>query len=136
MKDPKLEQRLKAIETKLEEQMDRMEFAINELVLRGLQKKREVNPVDNIWKEIFDNFDWKKVRRCMIVTDWTWATVGGVPTVGELQKEAKKLVERAYENKIYAAFGGFEATFYEDVEGEGVDLRFILASWIDSIYNG
>lgn len=124
-----LEDRLEAIEAKLEEQMNRMQEAITEITLRGLWKesKTVINPVGAIWKDILFNFEWEEVHKCMVLLEWKWASVGGVPTVVEIRAHAKRLVEEAYRDKTTVGSGGFEAEYVE--ETGGVNLSFVLAFW-------
>lgn len=116
------EKRLDAIDAKLDEQLRRMEEAIKRIASNN---NVELDGVEAVWKDILDNFDWEKVRKCMVVTGWRWASVGGVPTVGELQAEAKGLVEDVYGRKGFASAGGFQAEYFDS----SVNLSFVLTSW-------
>jgi len=59
---------------------------------------------------IIQNFDFHKVHKVMEIVDWQWAE-NGVPTIDELRKQARELLEDVREKGYaYIRCGGFAAT--------------------------
>ena len=67
----------------------------------------------NQWKQIKKVFDWKAVKKTMLVLNWSWDNEK--ITIKTLKKTAKKLLKDAYNNDCEASIGGFFAK-YEDGE--------------------
>lgn len=103
------------------------------------QKLSEV--IDNI----IENFEWEKVRRAMLINEWTWATINGeTPTINQLKEVAISLLEEVAvqgmtKGKDYTiSTGGFEAVlkFYDDEYDERIanlELKFVIDSWESEI---
>lgn len=77
--------------------------------------------------DILKNFDFERVHKAMIALEWDWYLVGGfgIPSVGTLKEEARRLLSEAWMKKNIISSGGFSAE-YDD--GDLV-LRFILEEW-------
>ena len=63
--------------------------------------------------DLLDKFDFNKVHIAMNALNWKWATAeNGVPTIYELRKTARRLLEDLVEAKITnISTGGFTAKF-------------------------
>lgn len=57
-------------------------------------------------EKIISHFDFKSVHKAMYATGWIWNSSDGVPSIAELKKEAKRLLN---EVKTNISTGGFEA---------------------------
>lgn len=76
-------------------------------------------------KDIMGNFDFDKVHKTMKLLNWKWANIG-VPSISEIKKNAKYVMNRAYELESgYCATGGFEAK----VTKHGLSLKFTVTDW-------
>ena len=78
--------------------------------------------------DILNNFDFERVHKAMIALEWNWYLgIGdeGIPSVGALQKAARKLLSEAWTKKTTISSGGFSAV-YDDGD---LILRFILEEW-------
>lgn len=80
----------------------------------------------NKWiEEIMDEFDFNKVHKTMKLLNWKWRDIG-VPDIGEIRRNARYIMNRAYESESkYCAIGGFEAK----VTKHGICLKFIISEW-------
>ena len=85
---------------------------------------------------ILDEFDFYKVERAMQALDWKWAGVDGVPSIGDMRRQARRLLSTVRdapdESADYsAATGGFKATrrLYPGDSKVYLSLEFIVASW-------
>lgn len=78
-----------------------------------------------VLNEIFDNFDFERVKKTMDALDWTWVHIGEenaaqarrVPTIDEIKDTAARLMwECANEDTDCVATGGFrvEKDFEKD----------------------
>lgn len=83
--------------------------------------------------QIMDNFDFNKVHKVMIATDWKWVFTDGVPTEAELRQQARKMLKEVSTKNItddigdyYISTGGFTVTKYSDTS---LTLEFIVSSW-------
>lgn len=110
--------------------------------LKELQKNDVIqNPVhtkdcDLTWTErekiedIIRDFDFKKVHDVMDFLDWKWAmSKEGVPTIEELQAEARRLLVEAVTERTCVATGGFRAVYEADGaddEDPYIGLEFIV----------
>lgn len=93
---------------------------------------------------VMDEFDFHKVHEVMEALGWTWHWTGGVPTIGNLRKSARKRCEEAmdawahhytkYDPEDYQPVsvesGGFKASF----DGNKLLLEFIVTSWYEYKY--
>jgi len=126
--------------------LDRNELlALQQLINKALEQPKEKD-VDDMIKEIIDNFNFAKVETVMDALDWEWR--GETPTLDDLYEEAKRLLRGAAESRlgdfkdthhdvaIINGCGGFEAKAWCD-EGKtkiiGLDLAFVVESWDSSI---
>jgi hypothetical protein len=116
----KIEQKHKDLEKKFDAVIERMQF--------GNVPVGKVN-IDKIWDDIEENFDWDRLWDAMDAVGWKWvfSEGGGVPSISELKREAKRLVYTAYEKCTLVATGGFEAEYSE--EYDTVILRFVFGEW-------
>ena len=72
----------------------------------------------------------------MKALDWTWASSAGVPTIGELRRCARRLLN--YAAKVDSsvpdystATGGFEVSrnLYPSVTKRYYSLKFVVSDW-------
>lgn len=77
--------------------------------------------------EIMDEFDFDKVRRCMLALGWKWTRLGAVPEIPDLRKCARDLLRRVKGKPLgqEAATGGFRALSL----GDNYRLTFEVAYW-------
>lgn len=128
----------------LEQRMTRIENAILELKdsLNSTKRNytietREVEDADDKpmtteqkkIESIMEDFDFNRVHDVMYYLDWQWAQTG-VPTVDEIKKEARRLLEEAVKEKTYIATGGLRACYDNGGNPDDPDpyigLEFIL----------
>jgi hypothetical protein len=79
-------------------------------------------------KEIFENFDWERVHKAMIATNWVWSFGKdnyGIPDVNTIKKHAYTYLKEAFEKQSQVSTGGFTAK-YED---GNLSLAFTLEEW-------
>lgn len=86
----------------------------------------ERNKIDSI----MDNFDFDKVQSVMDYLDWKWVgTKNGIPTIDEIENEAKRmLIDAAFEETPLSC-GGLKVTYENDSETPDdpfIQLEFIL----------
>ncbi len=89
-------------------------------------------------EDILDEFDFQKVQKAMEALDWNYFdSVDKVPTIGELRKMARGLLNHVYSAdpspNDMAGSGGFEATRYMDI-GDATKylaLKFVVTEWSD-----
>lgn len=68
-------------------------------------------------REFFDNFDFEKVHKVMMATNWVWSfhthedgtEDKGVPDLNTIHNHAYKLLKEAYDNGNHVSTGGFTA---------------------------
>jgi hypothetical protein len=106
-------------------------------------KKKKIEPVDKMIEDILEEFDFNKVRKAMWHLDWKWSgsTEEGTPTVDEMKKRAKQLLQDAAEHRlniledihweipIMCSTGGFEAKAWCDEDKSKImtlQLQFVL----------
>lgn len=83
-------------------------------------------------KEIMENFDFAKVRKVMLVFDWTWGSPPKSPGIEELKEIAEQiLIESTLDtgdcsDVHYVSTGGFEAAC--DWGQKGMRLIFVVES--------
>lgn len=82
---------------------------------------------DKAWKEILDNFNWKRVRDMMLLLKWEWGAGEDafIPSIRQLKETAYQLCKEAWVEDSMCATGGFQArkTAY------GIALEFVLEDW-------
>lgn len=79
---------------------------------------------------ILDNFDFEKVKKIMDCLEWHWFSLDAIPSIGELRKCARGLLQdslfRGIESKkdVETSTGGFKANYYR--EEDLLELSFII----------
>jgi hypothetical protein len=82
--------------------------------------EKQQNAID----EIMDWFDFEKVAKVMSFLEWKWISAEeGVPSVGEIRQQARKLLKQVIEQKTTIATGGLRVTYYND---DYIKLEFII----------
>lgn len=71
-------------------------------------------------EEVLGNFNFERVILVMQALDWEWHNVG-VPSLGDVKKEGRRLLRDAIERKAIISTGGFRAEYNEDY---GASLTF------------
>ena len=65
-------------------------------------------------ENILDEFDFNRVQKTMEALDWQWWDVDGVPSISDLRRRARSLLEDVYlksdEHLVTTSTGGFEAS--------------------------
>lgn len=83
--------------------------------------------------EIMDWFDFDKVHKAMVATDWRWTGFDDVPSVEEIRADARKnlkeVIERHSEEGGYVYSGGLKASLKKYDEGDVLTLEFIVSDW-------
>lgn len=82
-------------------------------------------------------FDWDKTQKVMTYLGWTWAPVGGVPSIPDMKAVAFRLISSAWDQaeagekgvSHIASTGGFEACCAKDEYGMYAEIKFVLSSW-------
>jgi hypothetical protein len=82
--------------------------------------------------ELIRNFNFDRVEKTMIATDWKWAIPSEgrlrVPTIDEMKDQAIRLLFAAQKQNTVVSSGGFEATYKVDEDGkENFTLKFVVA---------
>ena len=78
--------------------------------------------IDNI----LDEFDFERVHKAMVALNWQWHNTDGVPTIGDLRRNARNLlIEVTHDNHVMVGSGGF----YAYNEDGTLGLRFEVASY-------
>jgi hypothetical protein len=110
-------------------------------------EKVYLDPVNKMIDDIMDEFNFAKVQSAMYHLDWEWASVG-IPTIDDLRNEAERLLRGAaearlgqfkdthWEQGIINGTGGFQAMAFcneDKTKITGLDLKFVLAEWDESI---
>ena len=77
--------------------------------------------------EILDEFDFEKVHRVMVALDWQWSGTDGVPSIGDLRRQARSLLQQVVDSKDTHSIGtgGFTAFMHRGLLG----LRFEVSSY-------
>ena len=78
---------------------------------------------ENIDK-IINNFDFEKVHEVMNFLGWEWHPLNKVPSIDELKKQARELLEQiCAEPDIHnISTGGFEVILHRDI----LTLKFVI----------
>jgi hypothetical protein len=79
--------------------------------------------------EVLDTFDFSRAHRTMEYLDWTWASLGRIPTQRELTAEAGRLLRELAGKPGVRGSGGLRASLKEDGT---LSLKFVVCeSWSD-----
>lgn len=86
-------------------------------------------------EHILDEFDFSRVRQAMEALAWRWVAIDGVPSLGDLRRRARELLEDVY-NKPPSPFfmvgcGGFEATRTMEYASDEkyLSLKFVVSEF-------
>lgn len=85
--------------------------------------------------EILDEFDFEKVHKVVVALNWKWLTADtnyDVPTIGDLRKKARKLLNDVinYEKSdVIMSAGGFEARREKYKDVTQIVLKFVVTQW-------
>jgi hypothetical protein len=126
--------------------LDRDELLnLQDLINKALEQPKEKD-VDDMIREIMNEFDFDKVYEAMDALDWKWR--GQTPSIEDLRETAESLLRGAVKSRlgdfkdihhdvaIINGTGGFEAKAFCDEDKTkitGLDLAFIVTSWDSSI---
>ena len=89
---------------------------------------------------ILDYFDFEKCHKVMEFLDWRWFQTNGVPSIGEMRRFARNLIndtvrglqrETTVTKEYSIECGGFHVSAWQEYPGEKIyiTLRFSLTSW-------
>lgn len=79
--------------------------------------------------DVLESFDFARAHRTMECLDWTWASLGRIPTRKELSAEAGRLLRELAGKPGVLGSGGLRASLKEDGT---LSLKFIVCeSWSD-----
>lgn len=70
---------------------------------------------------VISQFNFQKVHRVMKALDWKWAGTS-VPSAGELQSEATRLLQNVGGKTLSSEIGGLKAEYKPNIDG-GQELR-------------
>lgn len=87
----------------------------------------------DIIDDILDNFDFERVKKTMDALDWAWFSTGGIPSVSDIRREARRLLRECMKTKeIRISTGGLTAR-REEIEGKTYySLEFVVTEWDNS----
>lgn len=98
--------------------------------------------IDEMVKEVIEEFDFSKVILTMKALNWTWGMSTTVPSIEDLKRTAEYLLRGSIDGAIKAkdlrewegymnATGGFKATAYRNRYKTitSINLEFIVTSW-------
>lgn len=116
-----------------------MKYRQSEFAIEFADQQKEIS-IDQVIKQVLENFDFDKVHKVMEVLDWKWVggdTQDGVPSVYRLIKKAEGLlkdcvneIEHRNTNTFVLSTGGFKATCVKYDDGEIVlELEFVLSDF-------
>jgi hypothetical protein len=87
-------------------------------------------------EDILDEFDFQRVQTVMKALDWKyWNSDQSPPTIGELRKMSRSLLNRVYHTEdsadYFTACGGFEVTrnMYPGDTKKYMSLKFVATEW-------
>ena len=122
-------------------------LTLQQLINKALEEPQpKEKDVDDMIKDIMDEFDFDKVYETMDALDWKWR--GETPSIEDLRETAEYLLRGAAKSRlgdfkdthhdvaIINGTGGFEAKAFCDEDKTkitGLDLAFIVTSWDSSI---
>ena len=98
--------------------------------------------IDEMVKEVIEEFDFTKVILTMRALNWTWGMNTTVPSMEDLKRTAEYLLRGSIDGAIKAkglrewegymnATGGFKATAYRNRYKTitSINLEFVVTSW-------
>lgn len=90
--------------------------------------------VKHLLNNVFDNFDFEKVKKTMDALDWQWAYAkgeNGVPTLDEIKAEAARLMwDCANMDEDVIATGGLRVEKdFSDPDDPWMRLTFEVTDW-------
>jgi hypothetical protein len=95
-------------------------------------KQRKDEAIETAIIDIMNNFNFGKVHEVMTALNWQWRDIG-VPTIEQIQKEAKSLLtdmmEQEYLQVRHWSTGGFNASYEDDT----ISLKFVVENWYSEI---
>lgn len=111
----------------------------------NLMNKRKKKTLEEVWEELEDGFDWKKVHKVMTFLDWKWATAttkDRVPSIEDLKKNArthlasvmeydeKDFFKKGNYGNVSSSSGGF-VVIRHMVKGkkDSYELMFNVSRW-------
>lgn len=77
-------------------------------------------------EDITDEFDFEKVHRTMKALNWTWHDTDGVPTIGDLRRTARALLQELLTHSYHGTGTGGLYAYKEDGL---VGLRFVVTHY-------
>jgi len=81
--------------------------------------------------KIMDWFDFSKVHRIMVASEWKWASAEeGIPTEPEIRENARRLMEDAINQKVSIGTGGFRVHY--DKKDDMITLSFVISEWYET----
>jgi hypothetical protein len=86
-----------------------------------------------ILDEILDEFDFEKVHKVMVALNWTWHSNDGVPSIGDLRRAARELLNDLVRGEFRCV--GTKG-FYAYMENGLIGLRFQVTDWEVEIEKG
>ena len=132
------------IENLTSEEVKTLQTLLNKISDTPVKQKLTV---EDMIKEIMEEFDFARVRKAMVALDWKWGTLNdsvGIPNIDELKEAAEERLRDAVELRlggyrdehhevgIISATGGFKATaFCNETKTKitGLKLEFIVTDW-------
>ncbi|MCX7040681.1 MAG: hypothetical protein NT005_16295, partial [Spirochaetes bacterium] len=79
--------------------------------------------------EVLESFDFDRAHRTMENLDWTWASLGRIPSKREITAEAGRLLRELAGKPGVLGSGGLRASLKEDGT---LSLKFVVCeSWSD-----
>lgn len=85
-------------------------------------------PLKEITDKVFDNFEWEKVLKTMIATNWIWCSgeFEGIPNLKTIQNTVYRLITEAYElEQGTVGTGGFSVGW----DGDEIYVSFTLTDY-------
>jgi len=77
---------------------------------------------------ILDEFDFEKAHKVMEFLDWNWQSK--VPTIGDMRRIARRLLNEAAEGDITAiGTGGFQVRKRVEKDKTFLTLEFVVTAW-------
>jgi hypothetical protein len=77
---------------------------------------------------ILDEFDFEKAHKVMEFLDWNWQNK--VPTIGDMRRIARQLLNEAAEGNIMAiGTGGFQVRKRVEEDKTFLTLEFVVTAW-------
>jgi hypothetical protein len=130
------------IENLTPEEVKTLQTLLNKI--SGTPVKQKLT-VEDMIKEIMEEFDFVKVERIMFDLNWKWGmSTYRIPNIDELKETAERLLRGAAKSRlgdyidehhevgIISATGGFNATAWcneAKTEITGLRLEFIVTDW-------